>query len=361
MISKALVVGLYQRKLELLAERGIELLAITPPSWRDERGELALERAYTSGYALETLPLANNGDFHLHFYRGLGARLRDFQPDLVHIDEEPYNLAAWQALFHARRARAKTIAFSWQNLNRRYPPPFAWGERWTLNRLDGLIAGTDSAAEVWRAKGYTGRMAVIAQFGTDGELFRPAETRPERPFTIGYFGRLVEEKGVRLLLDACAALDGDWRLLLLGGGPLRDILEARARQLGISERVNFHAQVPSTEIPYWYHQIDVLALPSLTRANWKEQFGRVLVEAMASGVPVVGSDSGAIPGVIGDGGLVVPEGDRAALTDVLRRLRDDAGLRESLAAQGRARALAEFSHISVADQTLEFYREVLNR
>ncbi|HYO87057.1 MAG TPA: glycosyltransferase family 4 protein [Candidatus Limnocylindrales bacterium] len=360
MISKALVVGLYQRKLELLAERGIDLLAITPPSWRDERGELALERAYTRGYSLETLPIANSGDFHLHFYRGLGARLRDFQPDLVHIDEEPYNLAAWQALYHARRAGAKTIAFSWQNLNRRYPPPFAWGERWMLNRIDGLIAGTDSAAEVWRAKGYTGPLTVIAQFGTDGALFRPAETRPDRPFTFGYFGRLVEEKGIRLLLDACAGLDGDWRLLLLGGGPLRGELETRAQQLGMSARVIFQPQVPSTDMPLWYHQIDALALPSLTRPNWKEQFGRVLVEAMASGVPVLGSDSGAIPGVIGSAGLVTPEGDRAALTEALRRLREDATLRAELAAQGRARALAEFSHASVADKTVDFYENIVN-
>lgn len=359
MISKALVVGLYQRKLELLAGHGIDLLAITPPGWRDERGEMALERAYVAGYTLETLPIANNGNFHLYFYRGLAERLRAFQPDLVHIDEEPYNLAAWQALYHARRAQAKTVAFSWQNLNRRYPPPFVWGEHWALSRLDGLIAGTDSAADVWHAKGYNGPLAVIAQFGTDGELFRPAAQRPERPFTIGYFGRLVEEKGVRLLLDACAGLDGDWRALLLGGGPLRAALEAQASQLGIAERIRFHAQVPSIEIPAWYHQIDALVLPSLTRPNWKEQFGRVLVEAMASGVPVIGSDSGAIAGVIGAGGLIVPEGDRAALTAALRRLRDQPGLRASLAAQGRARALAEFSHASVADQTAAFYQLVL--
>ena len=91
MISKALVVGIYQRKLELIAEQGVDLLAITPPSWRDERGDLPLERVYTDGYRLETLPIRFNGNFHLHFYRGLGAAIRRFQPQIVHIDEEPYN------------------------------------------------------------------------------------------------------------------------------------------------------------------------------------------------------------------------------------------------------------------------------
>jgi glycosyltransferase involved in cell wall biosynthesis len=359
MISKALVVGLYQRKLELLAAQGIELLAITPPGWRDERGETLLERSYTAGYTLETLPLGRNGDYHLHFYRGLGKRLRAFAPDLVHVDEEPYNLATWQGLFHARRNRAKTVAFSWQNLSRRYPPPFRWGERWALRNMDGLIAGTDSAAEVWRAKGYHGPMAVIPQFGTDGGVFQPAAERADRPFTVGYFGRLVEEKGVSVLLDACAALGGDWRLRMLGGGPLLADLQAQADRLGLGERVTFLAQVPSAGMPGQYHQIDALALPSLTRPNWKEQFGRVLVEAMMSGVPVVGSDSGAIPDVIGDSGLIVPEGDAAALATALRRLRDEPGLHDALGAQGRDRALAAFTHERVAAHTAAFYAAVL--
>ena len=359
MVSKALVVGLYQRKLELLAAQGIDLLAITPAVWRDERGDTPLERLYTHGYALETLPLANNGDFHLHFYRGLGARLRAFQPDLVHIDEEPYNLATWQCLVHARRAGARSIAFTWQNLNRRYPPPFSWGERWALGRLDGMQAGTESAADVWRSKGYQGPIDVTPQFGTDCTVFQPAPGRPERPFTIGYIGRLVEEKGIPVLLAACAALGGDWLLRIVGGGPLRDDLQEQASRLGMTGRVEFLPQIPSAEMPPQYHAIDVLALPSLTRPNWKEQFGRVLVEAMASGVPVVGSNSGAIPDVIGGAGLVVPEGDASSLAEALRRLRDEPGLAANLAARGRERAVAEFTHERVAERTATFYQQVL--
>jgi hypothetical protein len=98
MLSKACIVGIYQRKLEEIARLDVDLLALVPPSWRDERGETMLERAHTEGYQLETLPIALNGNFHLHFYRGLGRRIRAFRPDIVHIDEEPYNLATWQAL-----------------------------------------------------------------------------------------------------------------------------------------------------------------------------------------------------------------------------------------------------------------------
>ena len=358
MLSKALIVGIYQRMLELIAARGVDLLALVPPSWKDERGETRLERAYTDGYRLETLPIARNGDFHLHFYPDLGKRIAAFKPDIVHIDEEPYNLSAWQALFHARRAGAKSLFFSWQNLNRRYPPPFSWGERWMLERVDHAIAGTESATQVWREKGYRGEMSVIAQFGTDPALFHPVE-RPPRPFTIGYIGRLVEEKGVHLLIDAVGRLEGDWRLLIVGGGPLRDQLKAQAAPFG--DRITFREQVASVDMPAQYGDIDALVLPSLTRPNWKEQFGRVLVEAMASGVPVIGSDSGAIPDVIGGAGVIVPEGDTAALAAAIARLRDDPALQSQLAEQGRGRVLEHFTHERIAGATVEVYERMLAR
>jgi glycosyltransferase involved in cell wall biosynthesis len=361
MLSKACIVGIYQRKLEEIARLGIELLVLVPPSWKDERGETKLERVYTEGYRLEVLSIALNGNFHLHWYPGLGAKIRDFRPDIVHIDEEPYNLAAWQALAHARRADAKSLFFSWQNIVRQYPPPFSWGERWVLNSVDYALAGTESIASVWREKGYTGRMAVVPQFGVDPDVFHPAaSTAVQRPFTIGYIGRLVEEKGIHLLLEAASRLTGDWRLRIVGSGPERDRLHALAAQLNIAERVALIEWIASTEMPAQYHQIDVLAVPSLTRSNWKEQFGRVLIEAMVSGVPVIGSDSGAIPDVIGDAGLITPEGNIAALTEALCKLQQDHALRTTFAERGRARVIAHFTHAQVAADTVQVYRELVN-
>lgn len=361
-LSKALVVGIYQRKLEWIAQHGVDLLAITPPSWCDERGDVPLERAYTEGYRLETLPIRFNGSYHLHHYRGLGDVMRRFQPQIVHIDEEPYNVATWQALWQARRIGAKSLFFSWQNIERAYPPPFNWGERWVLNHVDYAIAGTESAAQVWRTKGYHGDLSVIAQFGVDPDLFQPPPqtTTPVRPFTIGCVARLVPEKGVDVLLRAAAQLGDDARVRIVGGGPLRADLDALARDLGIADRVAFLDQIPSTQMPEQYHQLDVLAVPSLTLPNWKEQFGpRATVEAMASGVPVIGSDSGAIPGVIADAGIVVPEGDVEALANALRRLRDDPTLRADLAQRGRDRVLSHFTHQQIAAATVKVYQAML--
>ncbi len=362
MISKAIVVGIYQRKLETIARHeDIELLALTPPEWRDSRGSLALERVYTGGYTLETLPVLMNGSYHLHLYRGLRDRVDAFRPDIVHIDEEPYNASAWQMFRAAKHSDARTLFFSWQNILRKYPPPFGWGERWIMRGVDYAIAGTESAAEVWRAKGYKGPLSVIPQFGTDPDLFKPADTRPDRPFTIGFVGRLVEEKGVHLLLAAAAKIGGDWRMRVFGGGPERKSLQKQAADLKISHRVKFTGQVPSPTMPDHFRSLDVLVVPSLTRPNWKEQFGRVLTEAMATGVPVIGSDSGAIPGVIGDAGLVVPEGNVSALADALSALQNDPVLRKHYGWMGRERVLDHYTHEQVAADTVRVYRAMMGR
>lgn len=360
MLSKACIVGIYQPKLEEIARQGVELRVLVPPSWKDERGETPLERAYTSGYQLETTPIRLNGNFHLHYYPQFARAVQDFRPDIVHIDEEPYNVATWQALYHARRAGAKTLFFSWQNINRRYPLPFRLGEQWVLRKVDYAIAGTESAAQVWRAKGYSGPLRVIPQFGVDPDLFQPRPRAADGPLVIGYFGRLVEEKGLHVLLEAAARLQNDrWRLRIVGDGPQRPALRALAARLGLADQVQFCDLLPSAQMPAQYTTLDAFVLPSLTRPNWKEQFGRVLVEAMASGVPVIGSDSGAIPDVIGDAGLIFPEGDAAALAAHLCQLQQDSALRQSLRQQGRARVLAHFTHRGVAEATAQVYAEMM--
>lgn len=358
MLSKACIVGIYQRKLEYIAQQGVELLTLVPPSWKDERGEQALERVYTKGYRLQETPIVLNGNFHAHFYPRLQDYISEFAPDIVHIDEEPYNLATWQALIFARLARTKTLFFSWQNIKRNYPPPFNLGEKWVLNSIDYALVGTDSAGDVWRAKGYKGAMQTIPQFGTDHELFKPQARPIERPFTIGYIGRLVEEKGVHHLMEACARLDGDWQLRLVGSGPLREDLEALAHELDIAERITWIDWIASTEMPTQYSEIDVLVLPSLTRPNWKEQFGRVLIEAMSCGLPVIGSDSGAIPGVIAGGGLIFPEANVNMLAKHLNDLQNKADLREILGKSGRQRVLDHFTHERIAEATVAVYREM---
>jgi glycosyltransferase involved in cell wall biosynthesis len=243
---------------------------------------------------------------------------------------------------------------------RTYPPPFRLGERWVLRHVDYALVGTESAAAVWRSKGYSGRLAVIPQFGVDPEIFFPKK-KSGAGVCISYIGRLVHDKGVDLLLRALASLDDGWHLEIVGGGPEEDQLRALAGELGLAEKVTFRGQVPSLEMPAHYQKVDILVIPSRTLPNWKEQFGRVIVEAMASGVAVIGSDSGAIPDVIGDAGLVFHEDDAADLRQKLRHLVNDPAARQSLAEKGRARVLESFTQQQVAEQTVAVYREMVSQ
>jgi glycosyltransferase involved in cell wall biosynthesis len=377
MVSKACIVGAYQKKLEEMASfPGLELTVVVPPYWRDERGITRLERKYNTGYEMVISRMVFNGHFHIHFYPGLGRVIRQVRPDLVHIDEEPYNLATFQGMHLARRAGARTVIFTWQNISRHYPPPFSLLESYNLSHADALIAGTNEAAEVWRNKGYKGPIHIIPQFGVDPDLYQPLErtvrtTRlsvlqrraARKPaqlgFVIGYVGRLVVEKGIELLLSAVAGLSGPWQLRILGSGPELAQLEKMAQRLGIHPRILFDRPIPSTQMPYYLSGLDALVLPSIARPNWKEQFGRVLIEAMACGVPVVGARSGAIPDVIADAGLTFAEGDVADLTRQLTRLMDDTSLRKKMAHLGRMRVLARFTQERIAEATFKVYQYTL--
>lgn len=362
MISKACIVGAYQRKLEELAQfPEMELTVLVPPNWQDTRGQQPLERVFTRGYDLRVTPLAFNGRFHLHYYPQLRAEIRALRPDLLHVDEEPYNLATHHAISLARQANIPACFFTWQNLQRRYPPPFRWWEQFSYRRATHAIAGNHAAAQVLRAKGYIGPISVIPQFGIDPELFRPLSAAAARPFTIGYAGGFVPEKGLDTLLTACATLSADWRLQLAGSGTHKPALQDLAQKLGIADRLRWQDKIPSAQMPAFYQAVDAFVLPSRTRLNWMEQFGRVLIEAMACAVPVVGSDSGEIPHVIAGAGLIFPEGDSQALAAHLQRLQNDPSQRQRLGQAGRQRVLANYTQAQVAEATYGVYQQMLNQ
>src|ERR671931_2366240 len=177
MISKALGVGAYQRRgVDLALPPGVSGGVAVPPYWREGRHRLELERAYLAGYELVVLPMMLNGHYHVHFYRRLAALMDVVAPDVIHIDEEQYNVATFLALRAAVRRGIPALFFTWQNIPQRYPPPFSLMERYTFAHAAHAIAGNAAAADIIRAKGYRGPLAVIPQFGVDPDLFAPRAT-----------------------------------------------------------------------------------------------------------------------------------------------------------------------------------------
>ncbi len=366
LLSKALVVGAYQRKAEAIAAiNNIDLTVLVPPSWTDNRGRQVAAPCYTNGYDFHILPVRFGDNFHLHHYPTLAQALHRLRPHVLHVDEEPYNAATWHALRLAQQMKIAGTFFTWQNLHRSYPPPFRWFEQANYRATSRALAGSQAAADVLRAKGYSAPIHLIPQFGVDPHVFSPAPAwgdarSSSATFQIGYAGGLVPEKGVDVLLRACAQLAGDsgraWRLSICGVGAEREALEKLARELGIAQQVEFLGPIDSTRMAAFYRGLDILVLPSRRTPKWQEQFGRVLIEAMACGVPVLGSDSGEIPNVIGDAGLTFSEENVDALAASLQWLCNNADLRQRLGVEGRQRVLERYTMTQIARETVDVYR-----
>ena len=190
----------------------------------------------------------------------------------------------------------------------------------------GVSVCNTGAGELVRRRGFPGVPDLIP-LGVD----RSPSTEPveaERPAgrVVGYAGRLADHKGVDVLLEAVARM-ASATLVVAGSGPSERALRRRAERPDLARRVTFTGSLTGPELAYFYRSVDVLAVPSRTTPTWVEQFGRVAVEAMAQGTPVVATTSGALPDVVGGAGLLVPPDDAPALRQALTELLDDPALR----------------------------------
>ncbi|MBV9848931.1 MAG: glycosyltransferase [Armatimonadetes bacterium] len=358
---------------QLAAWKGLDLRVLVPDRWyeygRWRRAEAPEGAAYAFTAERVALPWTGPAQWYLHWYPRLAAILREFRPHIIDIWEEPYGLVSAQTCWLRNRIlpQTKILSETEQNINKNLPLPFERCRAYTLRNADFAVGRNAEAVAVLRSKGFTGPAAVVPN-AVDADLFRPMERAACRAelgyqptdFVAGYVGRLVESKGLMEAVDALPHCPGNVRLLFVGAGDFKTDLEERARDLGVSERVRFLPARPLTDLPKVMNALDTLLLVSRTTPSWKEQFGRVVIEANACGTPVIGSRSGAIPEVVGNAGLIVPEKDPVALAAAIRDLADNPHRRNELGAIGRAQVEAKFTWARVADQMHDIYSQILD-
>jgi glycosyltransferase involved in cell wall biosynthesis len=295
--------------------------------------------------------------------RPIISALRRHRPHLIDLNHEPYSIACAEVLTLCRwfAPRAVVAIQTCQNIFHRYPPPFSWLERRALKRVTAASICSETVREVLTAKGFH-KPAAIIPFGVDTSTFssRPANRTATEPPTIGFVGRMLPGKGLSILGKALALLKSEnWRVLLVGDGPERAEFESTLRAHGLLDRARFTGAVTFEQVPSLYHQMDLLVVPTETTERIREQFGRVIVEAMASGLPVIGSTCGAIPEVIADAGLTFTEGNTAELAETIKRMLADSALRERCAVEGKKRVQENYSWDCVARKTYEFIQQAL--
>jgi glycosyltransferase involved in cell wall biosynthesis len=334
-----------------------DVTLVIPKVWLSEYGR-PLEASLLPGFDAQLIPIpvVNNGKVPLHFYRTRPARLiKSVAPDVIYSHNEPYAFSTIQWCWGNRRSVNVPFGFySCQNIVKRYPVPFRQAERWVYRNSLFAFPITRTVEEVHRNKGFKGDSTILP-LGFDSSLF-PVRKRAENAtggFRFAYLGRVVEEKGLLTLVKALAALpDKRWHLEIFGSGPFETIVKGKVDELGIGQHMKWQGFVPQKEISTRLAQVDAVVLPSETRGNWKEQFGRVLIESLASGVPVVGSDSGEIPIIIrgSGGGIVFREGNVESCTAALQRMMTDEDGRKRMAEGGERYVRDEYDLRNLAER-----------
>jgi len=351
---------------EIRRRTGWRITVVVPAKWKDEFGNTIDQPALDGLEDAVQMPVWLNGNIILHAYRMDWRRfLEQRRPDLIYVNHEPYAVTTAQVCWaNMRSIKAPFGIYSCQNINKPYPPPFSWMERMVYRNSRFAFPITEDVAGVMQAKGFAGRSEVCA-LPLDPEKYHP-RLRAALPegfgrsdgLVFGFVGRLTEAKGLRTLGLALGKIrDVPWRLVVIGTGDFQNEFEALLVEADVRDRVQFSGYIPHVQTPQWLAAMDVLVLPSETQSNWKEQFGRVIPEALACGAAVVGSDSGEIPRLIKEsgGGLVFPERNADALADALRTMITKPQQREEWAAAGREWVSANISLEAVATRMIQTF------
>jgi glycosyltransferase involved in cell wall biosynthesis len=318
-----------------LAAAGINVTLVVPSNWSENGGEPTISY---EGFPIVELRVRRPGDVNRHAYMNADAParlLREIRPDVLDVHEEPFSIAARQWLA-AARSDLPVVMYTAQNVDKRFPPPFAQYETAAYRRVAAMYPCGRQAASVARGKGFAGLIEVLP-LGFDGTVFIPGDqSLDDDEIVLGLFGRLVPEKGVVDAVEILARVNRARRarLVVVGSGPEEVMARARAAALGLTDRLELRPWEPVSVLADIYRRTHVVLVPSRPTTTWVEQFGRVIVEAQASGAVVAGYASGAIPEVAGEPAMLTDVGAVAELGDRVAELASDPARYADRRAQG---------------------------
>jgi glycosyltransferase involved in cell wall biosynthesis len=337
---------------------GAEVTLVVPSYWPDSGGERDLS---AEDFEMVELPVHRPGDVNRHTYQDMSALthvVRTQRPDVIDLHEEPVSLSSRQWLKVA--GDIPVTMYTAQNLDKRFPPPFAQYEAAAYRRVDGLYPCTRQAAAVARGKGFTGPIEVLP-LGVNPLLLPGQQSADDDEIRLGIIGRLVPQKGVRDAVRVLAHLleRRPARLLIVGEGGEAAPARSLAHELGVAHAVEFAPWKSAPELAALYRELHVVLVPSMSTATWVEQFGRIIIEAQAAGAVVGGYRSGAI-GEVGDTACVlVPEGAVEQLSTALYGLLGAPDAYEKLRRTGLEQAAA-CSWETIATRQIGLYHRVAN-
>ncbi len=341
----------------------LDIEVITPPRWRET--DVDVETVPDEYFPVRTARTFLSKHIQLFAYDPFPIikAFRRHRPHIIDMDHEPYSVPCAEiiTLRNWFAPNSRIVMQTAQNILKNYPPPFSFMEKRALKQVSAAYMCSETVNEVLETKGFD-KPIQIAPFGVDLEMFKPKTAVIERnePFTIGYVGRLIPEKGLMVLAEALNEIkDQGWKFLIVGGGKKRKPLEEKLASYGLLDRTEFVGAVAYENTPEYFRKLDVLVIPTRTTNKIREQFGRVIVEAMACQIPVIGSTCGAIPEVIADAGLIFEENDSYALASQLRKMISDENLRKKLAVAGRERVENNYKWEHVAEKIYGLYEKVL--
>ena len=365
-VSHAYVVGVNQGKLKAIADTGeVEVALLAPSNWKAEEWNrtIELETPYPE-IKTYSAPVWFTGRVGAHLYNPWKIRqvIKDFQPDVIQLEEEIFSLCALEVSFWAKRYSIPMVVFGWENQQRNLSSLRCWVRDFVMSVTDVYLAGNQDGAEVMRNWDYQGELEVMPQMGVDTELFTPTLKQPQNKLNIGFLGRLATEKGLDVLFTAASQLkqqDLDFQVTICGSGEEEANLRQIAAEGEIGDRLIWRGAVRHEEAPVELGKFDVLVLPSRSVATWKEQFGHVIIEAMAMGIPVIGSSCGEIPNVIACEDLIFSEGNPVALAEILKRIICDRNWREEMGNYGIERVDQYYSHDRIAQRLIAKWQKLV--